>query len=52
VQDRQHDSIAGGIEEFVRMPRSCQRAGLGFAVADDAGHDEIRVIERRTESVR
>ena len=27
------------------MPACRQRSGLGFAVADDAGDDQIRVVE-------
>ncbi len=33
------------------MPARGQRAGLGFAVADDAGDDQIRVVERRAKGV-
>src|SRR5206468_12289539 len=36
-------------EELVRVPAGRQRPGLGLAVTDDAEHDEIRVVERRTE---
>ena len=34
------------------MPARRERAGLGLAVADDAGDEEIRVVERRAEGVR
>jgi hypothetical protein len=34
------------------MPAGRQRAGLGFAVADDAGNDQVRVVERCPVSVR
>ena len=33
------------------MPARRQRPGLGLTVADDAGHEEIRVVERRAEGV-
>lgn len=29
------------------MPRGCQRAGFGLAVADHADNEQIRVVERR-----
>jgi hypothetical protein len=36
----------------VRLPTRGQRAGLGLAVTDDAGHDEIGVVERGAMGVR
>ena len=33
------------------MPGGGQRAGLGFAVADDAGDDQVGIVERRAEGV-
>ena len=27
------------------MPTGCERTGLGLAVPDDAGHDQVRVVE-------
>ena len=34
------------------MPARRERPGLGFAVADDAGDEQVRVVERRAERVR
>jgi len=34
------------------VPGRRQRAGLGLAVADDAGDDEIRIVEGGAEGVR
>ena len=34
------------------MPARRERPGLGLAVADDAGDEEIGVVERRPERVR
>jgi hypothetical protein len=31
------------------MPRGCQRSGFSLAISDDAGDDEIRIIEYRPE---
>jgi hypothetical protein len=45
MKDRQHGAIARGIEELVGVPAGGQRAGFGLAVADDAGDDQIRVVE-------
>jgi hypothetical protein len=45
VQDRQNRSVRDRIEEFVGLPGGRQGAGFGFAVADDAGDNEPRVVE-------
>ena len=52
MQDRQHRAIGAGIQKFVGMPTGRQRTGLRFAVADDAGDDQIRVVEGRSVGVR
>ena len=52
MQDRQHRAVAHGIEELVRMPARRQRPGLGLAVADDAGDDQVGIVERRAVGVR
>src|SRR5262249_27593817 len=46
MQDRQHAAIAGRVQELVAVPTGRQRACLGFAVADNAGYDEVVIIER------
>ena len=46
VQDRQHRAVGGRVEELARVPAGRQRPGLGLAVADHAGHDQVRVVER------
>ena len=47
VQDRQHRPVPGRVQELVGVPAARQRPGLGFAVADHAGHDQVGVVERR-----
>ena len=51
VQDRQHHPVADRVEELVGMPCGGQWAGLGFAVADDAGDDQVRIVERGPEGM-
>ena len=51
MQDRQHRAVARGIEEADPLPRALQRRRLGLAVADDAGDEQIGVVERRAEGV-
>ena len=51
VQDRQHGAVAGGVEEAHALPRALERPGLGLAVADDAGDQQVGVVERRAEGV-
>ncbi len=52
VQDGQDRAVAHGIEELVRMPARRQRPGLGLPVADDAGGDQVRIVEYRAVRVR
>jgi hypothetical protein len=42
---RQDRAVADRIEEFVRMPTRGERAGLGFAIAHDTGHNQVRIVE-------
>jgi hypothetical protein len=52
VEDRQHGAVGDRIEELVRVPRGRERAGLRLAVADDAAHEEIGVVEGRAVRMR
>ncbi len=47
VQDRQHGTVVGRVQELVRMPGGGQRPGFRFTVADDASHQQVRVVEGR-----
>ena len=51
VQDGQDRAVGGGVEEFVGVPGGGEGAGLGFAIADDAGDDQIGIIENRAEGM-
>jgi hypothetical protein len=46
VQDRQHRAVRRRVQELVAVPGGRQRSGLGLAVADYAGNDQPRIIER------
>jgi len=52
VQDREHRPARCRVEELVRVPRAGRRPGLGLAVADDAGDDQVRIVERGAERGR
>ena len=52
MQDRQHRAVAHRIQEFVDVPRSGQRSGFRFAVADHRRHDQLRIVEGRAAGVR
>ncbi len=52
MQDRQDCAIGRRIEEFIAVPSGGERAGLGFAVADDAGRDQAWIVEHRAISMR
>ena len=51
VQNRQHRAVRDGVDELVAVPRGGERAGLGLAVADDAGGDQVGVIHHGAEGV-
>ena len=46
VQDRQDRPVPGRVQELAGVPAGGQRPGLGLAVTDYAGHDEVGVVER------
>ena len=52
VQDRQDDAVGARVDELVGLPAGGQRAGLGFAVTDDARDEEARVVHDRAVGVR
>ncbi len=52
VQDRQHRAVAYRVDELVGVPRRGKRPGLGLAVSDDAGDDQVGVVERHAIGVR
>src|SRR3974390_3002092 len=52
MKDRQHGAVAARIEELVDVPGSGERAGFGFAVANDGGYDEFGIVEGRAAGVR
>src|ERR1700722_2307746 len=51
MQDRQYRSISRRIQEVNALPAAFEWAGFGFAVANDASHDKVLIIESRSESV-
>src|ERR1700730_3188169 len=51
MQDWQHRAIGRRIEKLVGMPRAGQGSGFRLAIADDAGDDEIGIVEHRAERV-
>src|ERR1017187_2941238 len=51
VQDRQHGSIGNWVEKLVGLPCGRQGACFCFTVADDAGDDQIGIVERGPESM-
>src|SRR5580704_18013594 len=48
MQDRQNCAIARRVQKLVGMPARRQRAGFRFAVTDDAGDDQIWIVEGGT----
>ena len=47
MKDRKNRAIARRIEKLVGVPAGGERAGFRLAVADDAGDDQIRIVEGR-----
>ena len=52
VQDWQNRTIGNRVEELVGVPAGRQRSGLGLAVADNTGHDQVGVVESGAVGVR
>src|SRR5262245_2286859 len=46
VQDREDASVPRRSEEFLAVPARGQRPGLCLSSSDDAGNDQVRVVER------
>jgi hypothetical protein len=46
MEDREHAPIPRRVKELVAVPAGGERAGFCLTVADDAGDDQIRVVER------
>ena len=45
-------AVADRVEKLVAVPTRGQRPRFGLAVADDAGHDQVGVVEDRPVGVR
>ena len=45
VKDREYDPIGKRVEKFIRLPGGRQRACFRFSVPDNAGNDQIGIIE-------
>src|SRR5271169_5852495 len=52
MQDRQYCSVANRVQKLADVPGGCEGAGLGFAVADYCGDDQLRIVERCAAGVR
>ena len=52
MEDRQDGAVGLRVEELVRVPAGGERSRLRLTVADDAGDEQIRVVERGAECVR
>src|ERR1700730_698019 len=46
MKDRQDGAVFGGIQKLVGVPAGGAVTSLGFAIADDATDDQIRIVER------
>ena len=51
MKNRQHAAVPRRIEKLVAVPTGCQWARFRLAIADDAGYDQVRVIERGSVSM-
>ena len=51
MKDRQHRAVADRIEEFVGLPCRRQRTCFGLAISNDAGDDQLGIVECRAECV-
>ena len=51
VQDGQHGAIGDWVQQLVRVPCGRERSGLGLAIADHAGDDQVGVVEGGAEGM-
>src|SRR5512142_3146590 len=51
MQDRQHSSVPGWIEELVRVPTGGQWPRLGLALSNNTAGQQVRIVEYRSECV-
>ena len=51
MQNGQHRAIGNRVQQLIRLPCGRQRAGFRFTVADNAGNDQLRIVERRAEGM-
>src|SRR5262245_19054458 len=47
MQNGEHGAVARGVEKFVGVPACSQRTRFRLAVADDASHQQVPIVERR-----
>ena len=52
VKDREHRAVARRVKKLVGVPAGGQGAGFRFAIAHDAGDDQVRIVERGAISVQ
>ena len=52
LKDRQHRAVTDRVQELVGMPGRGQRAGLGFAIANHHGDQQVGIIESGAKGVR
>src|ERR1700735_225208 len=51
MQNRQYGPVSYGIQKLDTLPTSFERAGFGLAIADNASHDQVRIVEGCSEGV-
>jgi hypothetical protein len=51
MQNRKNRAVAREVQKFVGVPTGGQRTSFSLAVADDAGDDQMRIVEGRAISV-
>src|SRR5579875_2696111 len=51
MQNRQHRAVRFGVQELIGMPACRKRARLRFAIAHNASHNQIWIVERRSVGV-
>src|SRR5262249_30802491 len=51
VKNGEHAAVAGGVDELVAMPAGGERPGFRLAIADDAGDNQVWIVEGGAVSV-
>ena len=45
IEDGQYDTVCNRIDEFIALPRRCQRSRFGFAITYDSSGNQVGIVK-------